>query len=203
MITLVFACCTTINIIDPHTTIRTYQDSALIPYVKRFKEEAQIRQVELDERPISVLFGSNIGRSKDSNDTVGECSTRPNEIVIVIDREYWNSVKEASREELMFHELGHGLLQRNEHCDTTMDAGDGKQQRISLMSAYMGDADDYLARRNQFLDELFEPDERCEEANDKAPTRNNSPRQRDLEVKGELPSILESVSRLGLSYPPF
>lgn len=199
---LVLACCTTINIIDPHTSIRTYQDSTLVPYIKRFKEEAQLRQVELDKRPFSVLFGSNIGRADGDNDTVGECSSRPNEIVIVIDRDYWNSVKEASREELMFHELGHGLLRRHEHCDTTMEV-DGKQQRLSMMSAYMGDPDDYLTRRDQLIDELFEPDERCKESDEKAPAGNSSSRERDLEVTTQLPSVLEGVSRVGISYPPF
>ena len=156
MITITtLTCVTTINLFDPHRYIRTYQDSALVPYLKNFKEEAAMRGIKLDERPISLLFSAPV---LTSDTTVGECLSRPNEIIILIDRGHWDSIKEASREELMFHELAHGLLKRHLHCDNEVDG-----KRLSIMGAYVGDPNDYYSRRDQLISELFEADKRCKE----------------------------------------
>jgi hypothetical protein len=70
---------------------------------------------------------------------------------ITIDKDLWNSISELSRERLIFHELGHCVLNRV-HSNITEDG-----RPISLMYPYLMSISDREYRTNwiQYTDELF------------------------------------------------
>lgn len=69
---------------------------------------------------MTIQFGSL--QDKDPG-TVGVCTTYDDDTIrdIVIDTKYWNNVTDLQREELMFHELGHCVLNREHRNDALAD----------------------------------------------------------------------------------
>lgn len=94
---------------------------------------------------------------KDMSGTIlGSCSSRFNHSTLVFDRVvqinyyYWIRLPIADREELIFHELGHCVLNRA-HNDTL----DGSGVPVSIMnSTHLGQAK-YLAQYSSYIQELF------------------------------------------------
>lgn len=126
------------------------------PYVIRFEQEAKLRgdTLNLRKRGLIVEFGN-------LKDNVAGLCHYGNPIRIEIDREYWERMgkyagAEQVREELIFHEMGHGILGRK-HLNSTLSNGEWK----SIMCG--GDKIDERSwnvnyrgmRRAYYLDELF------------------------------------------------
>jgi hypothetical protein len=125
-------------------------------YVKRFENEAAKRNkyFDLQNEGLIIEFAD-----LDKN-RAGLCHyEKP--IRIEIDRTYWKALDGSAgadlmRENLLFHELGHGILNRK-HLNTWLDNGDWK----SIMCG--GDAVDNRPwninyrgfRRKYYIDELF------------------------------------------------
>jgi len=138
---------------DPH---EYSVDAAFGDYVHRFETEADLRghQINLQLSGLIIEFAN----LKDGK--AGLCHyERP--IRIEIDRSYWNQLSESAnadllKEDLIFHELGHGILNRR-HTNEILENGDWK----SMMCG--GDAVENKAwninyrgkRRNYYIDELF------------------------------------------------
>lgn len=126
------------------------------PYVVRFEMEAKQRgeDFHLRERGLIIEFGDL------DNGVAGLCHYgKP--IRIEIDRAYWNEMgkyggADLIREELIFHEMGHGILGRK-HLNTTLSndewksimCGGNKVEDRSWNTNYRGQ------RRAYYLDELF------------------------------------------------
>ena len=126
------------------------------PYVIRFENEAKLRgdTFHLRSRGLIVEFG-------DLEDKVAGLCHYGRPIRIEIDRNYWEEVgkfggADLVREELLFHEMGHGLLGRkhlnylltNDEWKSIMCGGDKPDDR-SWNVSYRGQ------RRKYYLDELF------------------------------------------------
>jgi hypothetical protein len=79
------------------------------PYVNGFFQEAQARgyDLQLEDYQISVVFRENIN----PDGRIGECSSG-SRLSIRIDPDYWNRASEAKRRWLIFHEMGHCILDR-------------------------------------------------------------------------------------------
>lgn len=138
---------------------KEYQvDNAFAEYINRFEKEAKDRRIKINLRDKGLImdFG-NLGE-----DRGGVCYYE-NPIRIVIDRDYWEAVgrKENGdllREELIFHELGHGFLKRahdngvleNDEWKSIMCGGDKVGNR-PWISNYKGE------HRRYYIDELFRP----------------------------------------------
>jgi len=131
-------------------------DNSFSIYVQRFENEALTRgrTFDLHANGLIVEF-ANL-----KNNEAGLCHFE-NPIRIEIDKTYWNDISntngaELMKEDLLFHELGHGLLGRK-HLNTTLENDDWK----SIMCGgdkvnerpwninYRG------MRRNYYIDELF------------------------------------------------
>ena len=69
---------------------------------------------------------------------------------IVVSREYWDRSDYLSREELMFHELGHCVLDRD-HNDSKFEDGCPK----SFMYKYVISRSCIEAHREEYLAEMF------------------------------------------------
>lgn len=128
-------------------------DEALLPYVEDFIFEANARGVNLDIDSLGIeITFQNIG---DPN-VLGRCNRDQsgNGLAIDIDPVYWKLATELRKEYVMFHELGHCVLNRDHTsasgptgtCLSIMEPGTG----VDCMSNYSE------FTRDELLDELFQ-----------------------------------------------
>lgn len=73
---------------------------------------------------------------------------------ILLDIEYWNESDDLDRESLIYHELGHCILNR-EHNDFVIVYTDGRVIKKSIMNAYL--FSEYRKYRSYYIYELFHP----------------------------------------------
>ncbi|HJW29308.1 MAG TPA: hypothetical protein VJ508_08635, partial [Saprospiraceae bacterium] len=127
-------------------------DSSLQEYFNRFAAEGAARNVMVDYTASRV---SGYIRLITTPNVVGQCAhdaTKPN--TVIIDKIYWDSADDLEREFVVFHELGHCVLNR-EH----LDEADAQGNCISIMTSGNGSCKiNYTqATRSAYLDELFHP----------------------------------------------
>ena len=127
-----------------------YIDSDLSPYFESFVEEAAKRGVDLEQmRDIVSGYIEDI----DDGAISGQCrhdADAPDKVII--DRTFWMTAGNSSKEFLVFHELGHCMLGRS-HLDTR----DSNGFCISIMhstSEVCTNGYSY-STRSKYLDELF------------------------------------------------
>lgn len=127
-----------------------FVDNSLQEYFDRFVVEAAKRNVTVDYEAARVS-----GYIKEINtpNVIGQCAHDPKKPnTVIVDRTYWNSGKDLEKEFLVFHELGHCVLNR-EH----LDEADARGNCISIMTS--GSAQcriNYTPdTRDKLLDELF------------------------------------------------
>lgn len=119
------------------------------PYYESFLLEARNRGVNLYVDDLEITFHAL------PDPTVGRCTKGSATPVVVIDPTAWQSFTTSDREELIFHELGHCLLNRD-HIDGTVTLG-GVTIPSSVMSTYDFPGEIYYAYRDYYLNELFKP----------------------------------------------
>lgn len=136
--------CTKDQVID------LFVDNSLQEYFDRFAAEGAKRNVIVDYEEARVS-----GYIKEINtpNVIGRCAHDPKKPnTVIVDRTYWDSGTDLEREFLVFHELGHCVLNR-EH----LDEADAHGNCISIMTSgtaqcrinYTPDT------RDKLLDELF------------------------------------------------
>ena len=125
-------------------------------YVQIFLEEAAHRgkHIDLYAEGLVVNFGT-LSRGK-----AGRC--RPNDFPkqITIDSSQWEKLDAPQREVLVFHELGHCILNRDHNndklpfgeCASLMDGNDEEGSFVCSNNYYTSQW------RKYYLDELFDPD---------------------------------------------
>ncbi|MEE9348516.1 MAG: putative metallopeptidase [Flavobacteriaceae bacterium] len=121
------------------------------PYFDFFIEEGIIRGQDYTNYNINFYLAD-----IDFNNAVGLCYQQYERIII--DREYWNNANEKDKEWLVFHELGHCLLNRS-HRNEKSNSGDC----LSLMKGRENsfDCSENLFSslwRKYYIDELFNQD---------------------------------------------
>ena len=122
------------------------------PYVDKFIAEGKARGVSIDlnKNGLIVLYAS-----LKSRDAAGLCAYKdPNEVTI--DPASWLNSPESYKEFVIFHELGHCILDRRHRNDvlpngewTSIMRGDPETPGRTWTTNYNG------ARRKYYLDELF------------------------------------------------
>ncbi len=120
-------------------------------HFNNFVEEASTHglDISLDNFDIGAYI-ENI----EQRGTLGQCKSYSNgSKQIFIDEPYWNRVDEIKREYLVFHELGHCLLDRDHN-----DSRDSDGICTSIMQSGNGGCDGIynLTNREILLNELFE-----------------------------------------------
>jgi hypothetical protein len=135
--------------------VDTYVEPELQPYLDLFTQEAGYRGRSVDYSHLSVRFESLAELDEPNAYVLGQCDTTGHQDMIKIDPNRWQNLGPGSREELMFHELGHCVLGRP-HCDPPPGVS-----RLSIMDTYIGSDYDYLNNRQRYVNELFNPDRRC------------------------------------------
>lgn len=125
-------------------------EAELEVYFARFAEEATQRgkTVDFESIPLSAYI-ENIA----SRGTLGQCKSYSNgSKTIVVDEPYWNRIDDLQKEYIVFHELGHCVLDKD-HDDSQADNG----ECISIMQSGEGSCKgEYsLQNRETLLNELF------------------------------------------------
>jgi len=115
----------------------TVIDSNLQKYVTKFEEEIGVKVSRVD-----VVFADL------DNKTAGLCMHGVIKSKIMIDIKYWNEIREAQREEILYHELGHCVLHLRHNTDTFAN-GCAK----SIMFPYAFEFC-YIANRDYYVNEL-------------------------------------------------
>lgn len=132
-------------------------DSTFADYLQRFENEGATRgrTFNVETSGLIIQFGTLSG-------DVAGLTHYETPIRIEIDKTYWDAISKTAgadlmKEDLLFHELGHGLLGRK-HLNTTLENGDWKSimcggDKVNNRSwniNYRGE------RRKYYLDELFD-----------------------------------------------
>lgn len=88
----------------------------ILPYVESFFEEAQIRGLDIEMSDYVIHIDL---KDIDNPDHAGTCNSRANRIEI--DENTWSNFSHEKREWLIFHELGHCILNRSHKNKRTSD----------------------------------------------------------------------------------
>lgn len=154
---LVLIVCGSILILSSCGNPKEYNvNSSFVDYLQRFEAEGAKRGHTFDPQSTGLII--EFGNLKDN--TAG-LTHYEKPIRIEIDKTYWNDISSSAgadlmKEDLLFHELGHGLLGRD-HLNTTLENGDWKSimcggtkvNNRSWNINYRG------IRRQYYIDELF------------------------------------------------
>lgn len=126
----------------------TFVDPAFVIFLDLFEKEALLRDVDL----IDELAGLDISFTSFDQSIAGQCQVSKDIHRILVDSNYWEGATESEREVLLFHELGHCILNR-----THLDEKTGKSICVSIMrsSSSVCKMDYNLSTRSDYLDELF------------------------------------------------
>lgn len=132
---------------EPDESTEAYVDIDLSYYFRIFEEEAEKRNIEVDMTLVEGYVEQVSG-----NGVVGQCTRREGELNrVAVDRNYWRNLSTLDKEFLVFHELGHCVLNR-EHIEDENKEG----FCISLMGSGVGCKSNYSnMTRTEYLDELF------------------------------------------------
>lgn len=128
-----------------------FVDGVLMPYFDLFGAEAAERgiQVDFSTAPVSGYI-----RVITTQQVIGQCvhqEDQPN--TVIVDKLYWDTATQLEREFLVFHELGHCVLNRGH-----LDDADQQGFCVSMMTSGTGLCQvRYTAvNREAMLDELFQ-----------------------------------------------
>jgi len=114
-------------------------------YVKGFEVESSSRGNKVTVTNLIIEFTTKLNQY-----TYGVCLLRSNDTPrIQINKNVWFYLSDATREELMFHELGHCVLFRKHEESVNNGAA------ISIMYPYILNDIFYSNNRSYYLDELF------------------------------------------------
>lgn len=123
-------------------------DAALQPLFDDFAGEAQNRGMNLDLSPYSGIF-----MELEENNVAAKCQTLSNGSKrVVVDQSFWNSASTLQREMVVFHELGHCVLNRPHLDDARTDGSCVSMMQSGLSLCKMSYTNQ---TRSAYLDELF------------------------------------------------
>ncbi len=130
--------------------IEVYIDPEVLPYLDLFIAEAASRglEIRIEDYALSITV-----EHIDRENVAGQCTQATGSYNhIIIDPVYWKGYTEMNREALLFHELGHCILDRG-HLDDQDENG----YCISLMESGGGGCTMIYTEinREKYLDELF------------------------------------------------
>lgn len=150
LVLLISSCsCTTL---PPKGTI----DPEFISYLVEFNKQAHIYgqdyKAELTDVRISFSILSN-QETQNHGRVIGTCYFEDN--LIKIDKLMWEYSPHAIREVLLFHELGHCILQREHREGMSYNIKSGMLINISIMNPEILPLPMYVLNRQYYMMELF------------------------------------------------
>lgn len=141
-VVLFFSCLILIGAIKlPSSRFGTFNS-----YMRNFVEAGRSVGVDVDLSGVNIMFLWEL-----PHDAAGLCHTSTKTVVIL--KPYWDKINESERETLIFHELGHCVLGKDHNNLVNLD---GHPRSIMYFSNVIGEDElDYMARRPQYINELF------------------------------------------------
>ena len=119
------------------------------PYLKMFQAEMMLRGLNFEyPRELRIYVTKNLTK-RFADGTIGLCSKSSNRIRIYLDQDAWNKYDHVGREMLMFHELGHCVLDLPHNMAAMVDGTPYSIMYPSLFSSYI-----YSRYRATYLDFL-------------------------------------------------
>lgn len=118
------------------------------PYVKAFESRAAMAGVNI---VVNDLIIKSVA-SFDDKSTAGVCSKRDDDSsvpLITISQEWWSKLDVYSREEIVFHEMGHCVLNRGHRSD------ENNRLALSIMNPSIFGGSGYTANYLHYIHELF------------------------------------------------
>ena len=112
-----------------------YVEAEVVPYYERFRKFEQEFNKHPSHRGLVIMISDSF--SKDS-ETAAYCQHDMYIQKIVINKKHWESLPDAEREVLVFHEIGHGLYDKRHKYDTIMEP------RILFSGRYILHYDRYI-----------------------------------------------------------
>ena len=132
------------------------------PFVQRFRDETRKRGQTPATNNLIITFGPTQG-----SDACGQCaleSGKTPRITLSTDADCWRNANENERECLVFHELGHCLLNRSHRTDRFPNNAYVSLMNPNDVGVYAtcrypigNDVCDKRPRRDYYLDELVAP----------------------------------------------
>jgi hypothetical protein len=146
---LVFISCEKDSIQSPDAALYPDVDARLWQYFASFEREAAYRNLDFD---LAALGITGVIDNIEEDGVAGTCQYGQHIAHVTVDQYYWNNVGTATKEYLVFHELGHCVLGRG-HTEDAFANGICK----SIMSSGLGTCHDAynVSNRNYYIDELF------------------------------------------------
>lgn len=118
----------------------------LVPFVQQFQREADLRNLQVDLTKMSIAFSGFLLPSCGTNLVFGSHT------LISAHEDCWGSLNNFQKEKLIFHELGHTILNRVDD-ENKLQSGSFKSiMNSSTQSLYNGFT---LEKRTYYIDELF------------------------------------------------
>lgn len=114
------------------------------PYYQSFLHEANSHHVRMEVSDLYMHFTDGF----DGTTTLGRC-THGDLAIVEISRNAWNRFSDESREQLIFHELGHCLLGRHHTSDIWNNIPKSIMNPIQFSDWV------YVPNRVYYLNELF------------------------------------------------
>ena len=142
IVTLVFCQCTKES--------QNYSATELNVYFDLFEQEAALRGLDIDLSAMGVT-GQIVKISDDH--VAGRCKySDRNPAMVMVDKSFWNKSNDVLKEYVIFHELGHCILNRT-HRDESLVSG----ACISVMASNNRVCANAYGpeTRKEYLDELF------------------------------------------------
>ncbi len=123
-------------------------DNGVSKYIESFKFEGARRNKSISITDLIVEIVDVLDIRTPTSAAVGVClyGVVPK---IQLLKSYWDKIDEDMREQLMFHELGHCILNRSLHTGYP-----------GIMNYMLMSRQDYVGNRDAWIDELFNPGER-------------------------------------------
>lgn len=128
----------------------TFSATELTVYFELFEQEAAIRGIDIDLKAMGIT-GQIVNISEEH--VAGRCKySDRNPAMVLVDKSFWSKSNEYLKEHIIFHELGHCILNRD-HRNEALESG----ECVSIMASdnricaavYTPDT------RKAYLDELF------------------------------------------------
>lgn len=118
-------------------------------YYQRFEKESLIRQQKLDLKALGI--SAEIAKIPRSTGSVGLCNQSGDLHHIIVDKTFWETASDLKKELIVFHELGHCVLNRRHN-----DEAEGGICRSIMRTGETACLANYTEQtRAVYLDELF------------------------------------------------
>lgn len=139
----------TFSACEQETEIVFVVESSLQDYFDRFVDEGALRGINIAYATSQVE--AHISDIPEPN-VIGQCAWNHTSHSITIDRNYWRTANDMQREFVVFHELGHCVLELNH-----VDGADGNGNCESIMTSGTGNCRVVytINNRERLLNELF------------------------------------------------